>query len=57
MEMIFDFMLRVVPLEGFKEGNDFNRWMFLSKTLLKLDQRQGEQLKDSHNNPRENLGL
>lgn len=56
MQMNFDFMLRVVPLEGFKEGNDINRWMFLNETwdaLLKLDQGQGEQLEDPHNNPRE----
>lgn len=45
--MNLDFILRVAPLGGFKEGNYINRWMFLSEiwdVCVKLDQRQGGQL-------------
>lgn len=45
--MSLDFVLRVATLEGYKEGNDIDRWVFLNEILdarLKLDPRQGKQL-------------
>ena len=33
MQMSWDFILRVAPLNSFKRGNDINKWVFLNEIL------------------------